>query len=68
MKATFIKNTSCSQRFPGGNQVDGLPPERHPSDKTGFSRGQRVLIFLTFNIDHLIFKDSEVDFPNRFEN
>ena len=42
--------TSYSQRSPGGNQVDDLPPERHESGKFAFSRGQRLLIFLTLNI------------------
>ena len=60
--------TSYSQRFPGGNQVDGLPPERHASDKTAFSRGQRLLIFLTFENEHTILKDSEFDVAFRLEN
>ena len=38
------------------------------SDKTAFSGGQRVLVCLIFNIEHLFFKVSEVDILFRSEN
>ena len=41
----FKEKHPTHRGLPVGNQVDGLPPELRGSDKTAFSRGQRVLVF-----------------------
>ena len=40
----FKEKHPTHRGFPVGNQVDGLPTELRGSDKTAFSRGQRVLM------------------------
>ena len=40
----FKEKHPTHRGLPVGNQVDGLPTELHGSDKTAFSRGQRVLM------------------------
>ena len=52
----FKEKHPTHRGIPGGNQVDGLPPELRESRKFGFPGGQRVLMKIVIGNLLLILK------------